>query len=102
MSTTPTPAVFSLTGAVPRTNWLPAEIETDEKGFIRTGRSVAGSPLWKLDREPFLLETSHPGVFAAGDVRSGSIKRCATSVGEGGMAIALIHLYLSELASTAR
>src|SRR6185436_12202480 len=89
-----TPAVFSFVGAVPRTDWLPAEIETDAKGFIRTGREVASSSHWTLDREPFLLETSHRGVFAAGDVRLGSVKRCAAGVGEGSMAIAFIHQYL--------
>ncbi len=91
-----TPAVFSFLGAVPRTDWLPAEIETDTKGFIRTGRRLAGSSHWTLEREPFLLETSHPGIFAAGDVRLGSVKRCAASVGEGSMAIAFIHQYLNS------
>jgi thioredoxin reductase (NADPH) len=90
-----TPAVFSFIGAVPRTDWLPAAIETDDKGFVRTGRAVTDSSHWTLDREPFMLETSHPGVFAAGDVRSGSVKRCAASVGEGSMAVAFIHQYLS-------
>ena len=61
-----TPAVFSFIGAVPRTDWLPVEIERDGKGFVRTGSSVAQSPQWTLARQPFLLETSHPGVFAAG------------------------------------
>ncbi len=90
-----TPAVFSFVGAIPRTDWLPAEIETDAKGFIRTGGELASSSHWRLDREPFLLETSHPGVFAAGDVRLGSVKRCAAGVGEGSMAIAFIHQYLA-------
>jgi thioredoxin reductase (NADPH) len=93
-----TPAVFSFIGAVPRTDWLPVEIETDKKGFIRTGREVAASSHWTLEREPFLLETSHPGVFAAGDVRLGSVKRCAAGVGEGSMAIAFIHQYLGSTA----
>jgi thioredoxin reductase (NADPH) len=97
-STLATPAVFSFIGAVPRTGWLPAEIETDSKGFVRTGRGVAGSAHWSLEREPYLLETSYPGVFAAGDVRLGSIKRAATGVGEGSMAIAFIHQYLSSAA----
>jgi thioredoxin reductase (NADPH) len=96
-----TPALFSFIGAVPRTDWLPAEIETDAQGFVRTGRGVAGSSHWTLDREPFMLETTHPGVFAAGDVRSGSVKRCSASVGEGSMAIAFIHQYLGTLAGAA-
>ena len=91
-----TPAVFSFIGAVPRTEWLPAEIETDAKGFIRTGRGVAGSRAGKGDREPFLLETSHPSVFAAGDVRLGSVKRVSSAVGEGAMAVKYIHEYLAE------
>ena len=64
-----TPALFSFIGAVPRTDWLPPEIETDAKGFVRTGPAVAQSPHWTPRRQPFLLETSRPGVFAAGDVR---------------------------------
>lgn len=91
-----TPAVFSFIGAVPRTDWLPAEIETDTKGFIRTGRRLAGSSHWTLERGPFLLETSYPGIFAAGDVRLDSVKRCAAGVGEGSMAIAFIHQYLNS------
>ena len=82
-----TPAVFSFIGAVPRTDWLPEEIETDAKGFVRTGPSLSRSGNWHAKREPFLLETSRAGVFAAGDVRSGSrSNRVATSaVGEGSM-----------------
>jgi thioredoxin reductase (NADPH) len=91
-----TPAVFSFIGAVPRTGWLPPRIMTDAKGFVQTGRGAAGSPYWTSKREPFLLETSHPGVFAAGDVRRGSIKRVASAVGEGAMAIKYIHEYLAE------
>ena len=91
-----TPAVFSFIGAMPRTGWLPPQIETDARGFLRTGRGVAGSAHWPLERAPFLLETSRPGVFAAGDVRLGSIKRVASAVGEGAMAINYIHEYLAE------
>lgn len=91
-----TPAVFTFIGAVPRTEWLPVEIETDAKGFVRTGRAVATCDTWVLEREPFLLETSHPGVFAAGDVRLGSIKRVASAVGEGSMAVKFAHEYLRE------
>src|SRR5207237_1228191 len=89
-----TPAVFSMIGAVPCTEWLPPEIERDEKGFIKTGADVASAPAWKIKLQPTPLETSLPGIFAAGDVRSGSIKRCAADVGEGGMAVAGIHLAL--------
>jgi thioredoxin reductase (NADPH) len=87
-----TPAVFSMVGARPCTEWLPPEIERDEKGFIKTGADVAEAPAWRENkRRPGPLETSLPGIFAAGDVRSGSVKRCAAAVGEGGMAIAGVH-----------
>src|SRR5437870_5334383 len=87
-----TPAVFSMIGARPCTDWLPPEIERDEKGFIKTGINVAGAPAWKTNKhQPGPLETSLPGIFAAGDVRSGSVKRCAAAVGEGGMSIAGVH-----------
>jgi thioredoxin reductase (NADPH) len=95
--TVETPAVFSMIGAKPCTSWLPPEIECDEKGFIKTGTAVADSPLWqKAGRPPGPLETSVPSIFAAGDVRSGSVKRCAAAVGEGGMAVAGIHVALGE------
>lgn len=87
-----TPAIFSMIGAKPCTDWLPSEIECDEKGFIKTGNAVVGAPAWKgMSRSPGPLETSRPGIFAAGDVRSGSVKRCAAAVGEGGMAVAGVH-----------
>ena len=90
--TVQTPGVFSLIGARPCTAWLPPEIERDEKGFIKTGQPVAGSPAWRgRDRLPGPLETSWPGIFAAGDVRSGSVKRCAAAVGEGGTAVEGVH-----------
>jgi len=92
-----TPAVFSFIGAVPRTDWLPKEIETDARGFIKTGAAVAHSPFWTARRQPFLLETSRPGVFAAGDVRLGSIKRIASAVGEGSMTVQLVHEYLKNV-----
>src|SRR3989441_706468 len=95
--TVETPAVFSFIGAVPRTDWLPPEIERDAKGFIRTGPSLAQSPHWTGKREPFLLETSRAGVFAAGDVRSDSVKRVASAVGEGAMAVQFVHEYLKEV-----
>jgi thioredoxin reductase (NADPH) len=92
-----TAAVFSMIGARPCTEWLPGEIERDEKGFIKTGAEVAEAPAWRQNkRRPAPLETSLPGIFAAGDVRSGSVKRCAAAVGEGGMAIAGIHISLAS------
>jgi thioredoxin reductase (NADPH) len=95
--TVQTPAVFTFIGAVPRTDWLPAEIERDNKGFIRTGQALSQSPHWHSPRQPFLLETSRAGVFAAGDVRSDSIKRVASAVGEGAMAVKFVHEYLKEM-----
>ena len=92
-----TPAVFSMIGARPCTEWLPPEIERDDRGFIKTGDDVAEAPAWRANkRRPGPLETSLPGIFAAGDVRSGSVKRCAAAVGEGGMAVAGIHLSLAS------
>jgi thioredoxin reductase (NADPH) len=94
-----TPAMFSMIGANPCTEWLPSEIERDEKGFIKTGSDVANAPAWKgHKRRPGPLETSLPNIFAAGDVRSGSVKRCAAAVGEGGMAIAGVQMALAESA----
>src|SRR5437660_4254109 len=92
-----TPAVFSMIGAKPCTEWLPSEIERDDKGFIKTGTSVAGAPAWQESKhQPGPLETSLPGIFAAGDVRSGSVKRCAAAVGEGGMAVAGVQIRLAS------
>ena len=88
--------VFSFIGAIPRTAWLPDEIELDAKGFIKTGTRVADSKLWTQKRPPFFLETSRAGVFAAGDVRSGSVKRVASAVGEGSMAVQFVHEFLKE------
>src|SRR5256886_4762340 len=91
-----TPAIFSMIGANPCTEWLPVEIERDEKGFIKTGTDVANAPAWKENkRQPTPLETSLPNIFAAGDVRSGSVKRCAAAVGEGAMAIAGVQAALA-------
>jgi thioredoxin reductase (NADPH) len=92
-------ALFSMIGAKPCTAWLPPGIARDPKGFIKTGQAVAGEPAWKnLSRPPGPLETSQPGIFAAGDVRSGSVKRCAAAVGEGGMAVEGVHEVLKTYA----
>jgi thioredoxin reductase (NADPH) len=95
--TVETPALFSFIGAVPRTDWLPRDVATDPKGFVLTGSAAGRSAAWNARREPFLLETSRPGVFAAGDVRSGSIKRVASAVGEGAMAVQFVHEYFKEM-----
>jgi thioredoxin reductase (NADPH) len=97
--TLPTPALFSFIGATPCTRWLPPQVQMDPDGFICTGRDLAGVRGWKLPRAPFSMETSHPGVFAAGDVRSGSTKRVSSAVGEGAMAIRYVHEYLAEQAT---
>jgi thioredoxin reductase (NADPH) len=86
--------LFVLIGAEAATNWLPSEISRDEHGFVLTGTDAMNSGQWTADREPFALETSAPGIFAVGDIRSGSVKRVAASVGEGGVAIAVVHRYL--------
>jgi thioredoxin reductase (NADPH) len=85
-------ALFLMIGATANTAWLPAALERDAKGYICTGRDLTG---WTLERQPFPLETSLPGIFCAGDVRHGSIKRVASGVGEGSMSIAFIHQYLA-------
>jgi thioredoxin reductase (NADPH) len=89
-------ALFVLIGAEPRTEWLEGAVERDERGYVLTGRDVAG---WPLERAPLLLETSLPGVFAAGDVRYRSVKRVASAVGEGAVAVQLVHEYLAEPAA---
>ncbi len=94
--------VFSFIGAIPRTAWLPKEIETDAKGFIRTGSRISSSTQWAMGRAPFYLETSLPGIFAAGDVRADSVKRVGSAVGEGAMAVQFVHEYLKELRNEAK
>ncbi len=97
--TVETVAVFSMIGARPCTNWLPPEILLDDRKFIKTGPAVADSPAWKaMSRVPYAFETSRPGIFAAGDVRSGSVKRCGAAVGEGSMAIENVHQMLGTYA----
>lgn len=92
--------LFVFIGASPRTDWLGPEIVRDEKGFVVTGQdlhSPAYAHRWPLPREPFALETSLPGVFAAGDVRLDSMKRVASAVGEGAMSVYLVHRYLATI-----
>jgi thioredoxin reductase (NADPH) len=85
-----------LIGADTGTGWLPPEIARDPNGYVLTGSDVASAGLWELERDPYLLETSVPGIFACGDVRYGPVKRVAAAVGEGSMAIAFVHQYLRE------
>ncbi len=94
-------AVFIFIGAEANTSWLPGQVICDERGFICTGRDVTDlmPDAWPLERDPYLLETSVPGIFAAGDVRHGSIKRVASGVGEGSIAIAFVHEHLADLAA---
>jgi thioredoxin reductase (NADPH) len=87
--------VFVMIGADAVTGWLPHDVARDEHGFILTGADAAATEEWTAHRRPFALETSTPGIFAVGDVRSGSVKRVAAGVGEGGMAIAFVHQYLA-------
>jgi thioredoxin reductase (NADPH) len=91
------PVLFVMIGADAVTGWLPPDIARDAHGFVLTGADAAATDSWTLERRPFALETSAPGIFAVGDVRSGSVKRVAAGVGEGGMAIAFVHQYLALL-----
>jgi thioredoxin reductase (NADPH) len=95
----PAAAVFIFIGTRPHTDWLPGDVLRDQKGFVLTGRDAAAHPAfgrtWKVPREPLVLETSVPGVFAAGDVRSGAMNRVAAAVGEGSMVVRLVHEYLA-------
>ncbi len=88
--------LFIFIGADAETAWLPPEIALDRHGYVLTGSDVRAAGRWELDRDPYLLETSVPGIFACGDVRFGPVKRVAAAVGEGSMAIAFVHQYLKE------
>ena len=88
--------LFIFIGADAETGWLPPEIVLDRRGYVLTGPDVSAADAWPLARDPYLLETSVPGVFACGDVRAGPVKRVAAAVGEGSMAIAFIHQYLRD------
>ena len=92
--TVETSTLFVYIGAAPRTDWLEGVVERDEKGFVLAGPDLEGRAEWTLDRPRYLLETSVPGVFVAGDVRSGSVKRVGAAVGEGSMVIQFIHNHL--------
>jgi thioredoxin reductase (NADPH) len=97
----PASAMFIFIGALPRTDWLAGTVERDERGFILTGSDLMQGGQrpkgWAPDRDPFLLETNVPGIFAVGDVRHGSVKRVASGVGEGSVAVQFIHQYLSKV-----
>jgi thioredoxin reductase (NADPH) len=99
-STKKADALFIFIGARPYTDWIGLDIIKDDKGFLETGRDLKNYPdfkkIWKQDRDPYLLETSCPGIFAAGDVRAGAMNRVASAVGEGSMAISFVHKYLAE------
>src|SRR5262249_20810846 len=92
-------AIFVFIGTRPRSDWLPADVLRDAKGFVLTGRELAAADafprVWKETREPLSLETSAPGVFAAGDIRAGAMNRVASAVGEGSMVVRLVHEYLA-------
>ena len=91
--------LFIFIGADAETAWLPPEIALDQKGYVLTGPDVRAARRWPIDRDPYLLETSVPGIFACGDVRFSPVKRVAAAVGEGSMAIAFVHQYLREHSS---
>jgi thioredoxin reductase (NADPH) len=97
----PADALYIFIGAKPFTDWIELDIIKDDKGFLATGRDLnsrADFPqIWKQKRDPYLLETSCPGIFAAGDVRAGAMNRVASAVGEGSMAISFVHKYLAEV-----
>lgn len=101
METVPASSLFIFIGASPRTDWLDGLVERDANGFILTGPDLIRDKNrprgWTIDRDPFLLETNIPGIFAAGDVRYGSVKRVASGVGEGAIAVQFIHRYLSKV-----
>jgi thioredoxin reductase (NADPH) len=87
-------SIFIFIGADAETGWLPDEIARDPRGYILTGSDARSTGRWHEGRDPYLVETTVPGIFAAGDVRAGSVKRCAAGVGEGSIAIAFVHQYL--------
>jgi len=92
--------MFIFIGADAKTSWLPIQIALDKRGFVLTGPDMQATGNWTLDRDPYLLETSVPGIFACGDVRYGPVKRVAAAVGEGSMSIAFVHQYLREIGAS--
>jgi len=94
--------LFVFIGADADTAWLPAEVATDSRGYVLTGDDVVRAGRWSLERDPYLLEASLPGLFACGDVRLSPVKRVAAAVGEGSMAIALVHQFLRQDAEGSR
>jgi thioredoxin reductase (NADPH) len=100
-TTVPAEALFVLIGAEPHAAWLPDSVVRDVEGFVLTGADLLAPggppPGWPLERRPLMFETSVPGVFAIGDVRHGSVKRVASAVGEGSVAIRLLHAYLDTV-----
>ena len=88
--------LFIFIGADAETGWLPPEIALNRLGYVLTGSEMQAADRWTLDRDPYLLETSVPGIFACGDVRFGPVKRVAAAVGEGSMAIAFVHQFLRD------
>ena len=106
LETVSTTCLFIFIGAAPRTKWLDGVVECDDRGFVLTGADLkSGASLlnpdrpkgWRLDRDPYLLETNIPGEFAVGDVRHGSIKRVASGVGEGSICVQFVHRYLANV-----
>ena len=89
-------AMFVLIGADSRTGWLPSSVQRDEQGFVLTGADIDATR-WSLSRPPFALETSVPGVFAAGDLRANGVKRVAAAAGEGAVSVPMVHRYLAAL-----
>jgi thioredoxin reductase (NADPH) len=94
--------LFIFIGADAETQWLPSEIALDPQGYVLTGTDMRDAGRWALERDPYLLETSVPGIFACGDVRLGPVKRVAAAVGEGSMAIAFVHQYLKDAGAADR
>jgi len=101
VTTSAADALYIFIGAKPFTDWIALDIIKDDKGFLETGRELKSyadfGKIWKQKRDPYLLETSSPGIFAAGDVRAGAMNRVASAVGEGSMAISFVHKYLAEV-----